>query len=462
MNREELKNNHLNLFHFYGEKGKQYLEDNLTRGLAICLENDPILLDRFLRRIMKEYYSDLFKTEGENTDLVINVQQKATSFFGVQTIFGVPLTTQELNFDTEADPKGVENPITDLSIQIGDQLILIEVKRTAVDCRKQLKNQIEVVKNANDENVETKDVDTFSWGLLMELIRHTLKFENEVSQKNSFTNDYYHFIKRQFPSWFSNIPFSEIPFPDNLETNQKQKELLEVRLNLIKQKMLESWNKEKNTDDELVFNRANIPVNNYNWVDEINIEPSQDDESGEKFIAVKIWPGDTKKQGYSIYKKEKKFDWPHHIHKKEFKFSVQPYLKFSHMQGLCWVNTKDKGNPKTHTKEFFQRFTGKWDRGENKQWTKKGVRWEEFDQLLEEVNASGDDWKNASDFINKIEKSQRSYFYVSTGFAIEVRMPYSYAQELDSNEENNPIVNELKEISELLLTTLDEQFSSAH
>lgn len=456
MIKEEQKNNHLNLFHFYGEKGKQYLEDNLTRGLAICLENDPILLDRFLRKIMKKNYGKLFKTEGEKNNLIIDVQKRAATFEGVQTVFGVPLTTQELNFDTQNDPKGVENPITDLSIQIGDQLILIEVKRTAEDCRKQLKNQIEVMIKANDENVEIKEVDTFSWGLLMEIIRHTLKFENEVSHRSIFSSDYYQFIKRQFPSWFANIPFKEILFPDNLKERQKEKELLEVRLNLIKQKMLEVWNKEKNSDDELVFNRANIPVNDYSWVDEINIEPSIDDQTGDKFIAVKVWPGDTKTQGYSIFKKGRRFEWPDQIH--EYGFRVQPYLKFSHMQGLCWINTKDKENPITHTKEFFDRFTGKWNRVNDNGWVKNGASWEEFDQIMEEVNDSEQDWKVASEFNSKIEKSQRSYFYVSTGFAIEVRMPYSVAQKLDNNKEENPIVKELKDVSESLLEKLKNNF----
>lgn len=459
MSREELKNNHLNLFHFYGEKGKQYLEDNLTRGLAICLDNDPILLDRFLRTIMKGYYEDLFLTEGEKTDLMINVQQRAAAFVGVQTIFGVPLTTEELDFDTKTAPKGADNPITDLSIQIGDQLILIEVKRTAEDCRKQLKNQIKVVSQANDENVNVKEVDTFSWGYLMDLIRHTLKFENEVSHKSIFTMDYYDFIKRQFPSWFANIPFKEIAFPDSLEKSPKQKELLEVRLNLIKQGILEYWNKEINSDDELVFNRANIPVHDYSWVDEINIEPSIDDETVQKFIALKVWPGDTKHQGKSIFKKGKTFEWPSYILNKDYKLRVQPYIKFSHMQGLCWVYTRGEANPKTHTKEFFDRFAGKWKRDKQKGWVKRNADWEELDQILNEVNASEQDWKKDSEFNSKIEQSQRSYFYISSGFAVEVRMPYENAQELDVNGDNNPIVKELKKISETLLNILNNQFT---
>jgi hypothetical protein len=44
------------------------------------------------------------------------------------------------------------------------------------------------------------------------------------------------------------------------------------------------------------------------------------------------------------------------------------------------------------------------------------------------------------------DKFQRSYFYVSTGFAMEVRMPYSNTQNLDTNNDTNPIFLELKVI----------------
>lgn len=462
INREQVKNNHLNLFHFYGQSGKQYLEDNLTRGLAICLENDPILLDRFLREIMNEHYNGLFTTEGQSTELFIDVQKRSKSFEGIQTVYGVPLTTQELDFDGKNDPKGVDNPITDLSIQIGDQLILIEVKRTAEDCRKQLQNQIEVLADVNDGTAQKREVDTFSWGNLMELFRHTLKFESEVTSENLFTHHYYHFVKRQFPAWFAIIPFSEIHFPDNLEENPKLKEHLEVRLNLIKQQMLDTWNTEKNTEHELVFNRANIPVDDYDWVDEINIEPIRDKETGEKCIAVKAWPGDTKTQGYSIFKKGKTFDWPQYIYKEDYKFIVRPYLKFSHMQGLCWVRTKDRENPITHTKEFFKNYTGKWKRGEEKNWIKKGVSWEDFDRKLKEVNEDGVDWKISSEFQSKITDSQRSYFYVSSGFAIEVRLPYNIVKEIDGrkDKDGNAMAKELKKVSEELLSELDRQFSN--
>lgn len=458
----EFRDRHLNLFHFYGQSGKQYLEDNLTRGLAICLENDSILLDRFLREILNEDYNQLFKTEGESSELIINVQQKARRFEGIQTVFGVPLTTQELSLEPDSDSAGADDPITDLSIQIGDQLILIEVKRTAQDCRNQLQNQIDQLIDSIDADVEQKIINEFSWNKLMEMIWHTLKYEREVSSKNLFTSDYYQFIKTQFPSWFPHIPFCEIHFPEDLKSKPKLKELLDVRLNLIKQKMLEIRNEEKGSEDELVHDRANIPVPDYPWVDEINIEPISDKETNKKFIAIQIWPGDTKTQGYSIFKKDAHFKWPEYINDKTYRLLVHPYVKFSHMKGLCWVRMYQNQNPKTHTKQFFNRYAGKWKRTEEGGW-KKGSegKWREFDQIIEEVNELGGNWKVSSGFREKISNSQRTYFYVSPGFAIEVRIPYHIAQEIDRGQASgvSDLANVLHEVSKSLLQEMNQLFS---
>jgi len=459
---KDQKNHHLNLFHFYGQSGKQYLEDNLTRGLAICLENDPILLDRFLRKILGEDFKHFFKTEGARSELVINVQQQAKNFEGIQAVYGVPLTTQELEYDGDFSPKGAENPRTDLSIQIGDQLILIEVKRTAEDCREQLKNQIKSIRVQNDENLTEKNVEKISWGKIMELIRYTLKYESEVSTPNLFSQHFYEFVKRQFPSWFENIPFRGLDFLNDFESDPKLKELIEVRLNVIKQQMLDLWNKERDSDAELVFSRANIPVTNYSWVDEINIEPVQNKITGEKFIALRVWPGDTKNQGHFIFNTSHTFEWPDYIYKNEYKFIVSPYIKFSHMQGLCWVWTKDKNNPVSHTKEFFDKFAGKWNRNNNGGWTKRGEKWEDFDHILEQVIAAGENWKKNSEFDQRLQNSQRSYFYVSIGFAIEVLIPYHIAQEIDGRKTDgiNDFALELKIVAEQLLDTLDKEFSN--
>jgi hypothetical protein len=460
MSRVEQKNYHLNLFNFYGDNNEQLLENNLTRALAICLENDPILFDRLLRKILTDEYDNLFVTVGDSAKVNIGIQIKCKDFNGITKVVGIPLSVDELILNEQVQANGAEEPITDLSIQVDEKLIIFEVKRNAADCLGQLKNQLEKIVNYSEDEISVNYHDkAFSWGILMDLCRHTLKFQKDVNIENLFTRDFYNFLKSNYPKWFRKVPFREISFPDHLDEDNKQKELLEVRLNLIKQGILEYWNKERNSDDELVFNRANIPVHDYSWVDEINIEPSIDFETDRKFIALKVWPGDTKTQGYSIFKKGKPFEWPSYILNKDYEFRVQPYIKFSHMQGLCWVYTRDKENPKTHTKEFFDRYAGKWKRDKQKRWVKSTANWEELDQILNEVNASEEDWKIASEFNRIIEQSQRSYFYISSGFAVEVRMPYSVAEELDINGDKNPIIKELKTISETLLDILNDQFT---
>ena len=41
-------NLHLNIFHFFDGRDKQYIEDNLSRAFALCLKNDGMFLDHVL------------------------------------------------------------------------------------------------------------------------------------------------------------------------------------------------------------------------------------------------------------------------------------------------------------------------------------------------------------------------------------------------------------------------------
>lgn len=454
----EQRNDHLNLFHFYGDNNEQFIENNITRALAICLENDPILFDRFLRKILREQYEDLFVTVGESADVTIGIQVKCSDFQGVKKVIGVPLTEDELILHSGVVSYERNDPITDLSIQINENLIVFEVKRSPENCLGQLKNQLEKIVEYSDGEIQIDYYKhTFSWGILMDLWRHTLKFQRDVNNENLFTQDFHNFLKRNYPQWFRNIPFGEIEFPDDLKANTKLRELLEVRLNVIKHKMIELWNNERGREDELVFSRDNIPVPSYKWANEINIEPIQ--VAGENYIAIKIWPGDTKGQGQHIYKKGKTFQWTENI--KGYDLIVQPQLKFAGRKGICWLKTKQSSNLKTHTDSFFWDYTGRWKRDDiNSEWTKAKVKWKEFDQILEEVNLKDENWKKSTGFHEKVQKSNRTVFDVSAGFAVEVRIPYNKIREIDRKHQKDPtqLAQELKRVSEELLRELEEQF----
>lgn len=446
------RNEHLNLFQFYGDGNKEYYENNLTRGLALCLENDPILLDRFLREILTEERENLFTTE----EILIDVQNRTSQLTNVNRLIGIAMTADELPEESPENSIDTDDPRTDLTIQIDETLIIVEVKRNEVDCRAQLINQMQRVAQYNELEIHNYDPKNYSWKDVMKLMRHSIKFQKTVNNVNRFTNDFYQFIKRKHPVWMGPIKLNEISFPKTTDSNNL--EFIEIRLNFLKQKILDKWNKEKGLEKELVYDRANIPVTEFGWVDEINIEPETYD--GKNYIAVKIWPGDTKTQGYSIFRNDKPFNWPEIISGANIK--VNPYLKFAHRQGLCWIFLNDKTNPQTHKKDFFYKYTGKWTREEiGSVWEHKGAKWSDFDNILENVSREGVEWKVSSGWKEKIQDSNRSYFNVSTGFAISALIDYKEAQGLDAGSSDNfyPLADKLKEVSENLLKELDREFS---
>ncbi len=450
------QNDHLNIFHFYGNNDEQYYENNLTRGLAICLENDAVLLDRFLRNVINKTENKIFPIQ----EIRINVQKKASQLTNIDKLIGVAMTAEELS--EKSPDKSIEtgNPVTDLTIQINDTLIVIEVKKNKQDCRAQLINQLERIAKINELPSTEFEPINYSWEDVMALIRNTLKFQKNINSKNRFTDDYYQFIKRKHPAWLGAIKLNEIRFPKNLENDtieSTQKELIEVRLNVLKKKILESWNKEKGLNQELVYERANLPVSEYSWVDEVSIEP---ETNGNNYIAIKIWPGDTKTQGYSIFNTNRPFEWPKRIEGSDFR--VIPYIKFAHRQGLCWINLKDKSNPITHTGDFFYKYTGKWNRDEANpnQWIHQGANWSEFNNILKDITPGGD-WKKISGWDDKIQDSNRSFFNISVGFAISVLLKYKQAQKLDgdSTTHHYPLAEKLKTTSEKLLEKVNNQFN---
>jgi hypothetical protein len=54
-------NRHLNIFNFFNGSNLDYLEDNLSRGFALCLKYDSVFLDKVLKSVLSEYkYTKLF------------------------------------------------------------------------------------------------------------------------------------------------------------------------------------------------------------------------------------------------------------------------------------------------------------------------------------------------------------------------------------------------------------------
>ena len=82
----------------------------------------------------------------------VNFQKRVSDFSCPDNIVGVSLTAKKglgETWDNTQNRETTDDPITDISIEFNDTIIIIEVKRTDEDCNGQLKEQISKIIDDN-------------------------------------------------------------------------------------------------------------------------------------------------------------------------------------------------------------------------------------------------------------------------------------------------------------------------
>ena len=420
---------HLNLFHFFSDGNNPFYEDNLTRAFSICLQNDPILFEKVLNDLIGVQPKSLMKESRDTNQITIDIQKNVSEIESCEKLIGIALTTDEQDLLKYTEPRNRTRHITDLMIRINDLVIIVEVKKTGENCIAQLKGQIEELKNSNLDSLESDSVQEkeITWVKVISTMEDVLMFQKNTNSVNKFTKDFVEFIERKHPNWFGTKPLSMVEF----SKNGKNKHLIDCRI--------EEYKKVYYGEEELVHNRNAISLKNIDWADELNIRPIRR-EDGVPFIALEIAPGDTKQQGWKLFKNTNDgiVDWPDSISYRNEKYSVQVHhnIKFAHYgRGLFWVRSQDKKRPKTHTKDFFKNYTGRWKRiGDSKKWKKKDAEWGRFKELVEALSTdkTNKKWTDNEIWVTNFVESGKSYFDVSVGFLIRLMIPYSEIQKWDS------------------------------
>jgi hypothetical protein len=126
-------NSHLNIYRTYTEINRKYqLENDLTRALAIALQEDSLLLHEVLISILGEkLLGELYNDSSSTNKVSINIQVKNSNITEVDCVFAVSLSEFEMSeqeFWSQTHLLEYDS-ICDIVIRIDNVAIIIEAKR---------------------------------------------------------------------------------------------------------------------------------------------------------------------------------------------------------------------------------------------------------------------------------------------------------------------------------------------
>ncbi|CAM4017483.1 hypothetical protein [Vibrio neonatus] len=405
-------NKHLNLFRTYSKTERTYqLENDLTRALAICLQEDALFLHEVLKSIFDgdERYNKLFQDINSSPKLKISIQKKTESIKGYKHIYAVSLSEAELvDFwgQTQVDEY---DPVCDLVLTINDVCIVIEAKRDGIDCTAQLFNQIFNILRKDELSItECKDMVTdrdLNWQKLMAIAVKVSSFEKMSGNKNRFLADFIQLVRDHNPEWLPATPIA------SLNANSFNAIYRRIRIAV----------------EEFVASRYTLELLNYNdrlgttfskgWADEVLFEVSSD--KGD--LVSSIYPANTKAQGWHIFHKDPQFSTEILLNGQSYSLAIGYHVKFSgqgYISGLWFDKSKMKKNLYTH--EIFKNKTGRYSRD----------TWSGIEELLDEHLSY--DWRKQSEWKMKILDSNRTVINMAIGYVITLTIPKEALDKLDT------------------------------
>jgi hypothetical protein len=433
-------NRHLNLFHFFNNNQAQFLEDNLSRAFALCLQHDPGFLDRVLLDILTpEDYHRLRQEFATWSVAEINIQRPAADLGGYDIIYAFSVTAADIDWDAIKEKKKLSNaPRTDLTVGIGDTLLLFEFKRTKEDCAAQLQGQVEVIQKANVEESGGKayvSYHDFSWKKLLRLAE--LRADTGGAQA-LFSQEFVQFVERRYPSFFPTISLDRLPLAT--ETDGAIPVRVSKRLDYLKKRMGE-YAEYTFEDSTGARKRTNLRVG-WGWAREVLIDADVID--GQEYLLITVFGGETKKQGTRLWRNGFSIDQLVEANREKDTLTVQPYLKWRHFNTpVADLFVSPSVAVATHNPDFFQQHAGRHKKGE---WETK----DSLERILDELDQT---WRSASEYDKAITESNRSYYDFSVGVRLQLRLPYAEIQAVEKQGEQDTLawlkekINTLKQLA---------------
>jgi hypothetical protein len=417
-------NKHLNLFNSYSKDERNYkLENDLTRALAICLQEDSLLLHEILKQIFTgtPYYNQLFDEYSKDNKINIEIQKEVSSLLDFEHIFAVSLTSSVLNVDDffSKQHHADYDPICDLVITLNSIIIIIEVKRDHTNCTAQLYNQIfNALKGTGIDNVTIQEPVTpvdLNWYKLMEIVGNVNNFHKTTNTKNRFLRDFIQYVREHNYGWLPEVSIS------SLYPNSKNAIVRRIRTAVTNSTI-------PSLDNERLGFKYPLP-----FADEIlfRIEDNGD-------LSINIYPANTKSQGYHIFKDTgmPKFIEEISIKGINYKVHKEYHIKFSSFQryfaGL-WFDDNHL-QKELYSRQNFFKYSGR---------KKKGNDWLELENLFNNSFISSYDWKTYSNWNSKVISSGKSQFDISLGYELSVIIPFNTLKQIDTKKED---ISNLKEL----------------
>ena len=410
-------NKHLNIFNSYSKERKDYqFENDLTRALAICLQEDKLLLHEVLKKIFENtfFYNYIFDEYAKDSKINIEIQKEVSALDTFEHIFAVSLTSSKMDIDNffNSQHHTSYDPICDLVITINNFVIIIEVKRDATNCTNQLYNQIfNAFKNTSLQNLTSSQPITpvdLNWYKLMEIFVNVNNFHKNTNTNNRFLKDFIQYIRQHNYNWLPELSISSL-YADN--KNAISKRITTAVENSLLEKLSGDrigFKFKKPYADELLFRVRN---------------------TGDLEIA--LYPANTKAQGYHIFNKQTKPNFKDYINLNGINYEIKKvyHIKFSSFQkyfaGL-WFSDLDL-EEEIYTKSNFHKYSGR---------KKKGIEWHELECFLDHSFKKDYDWRKQANWNPKVILSGKTQFDISFGYELSTVIPFKILKEIDKKKDD--------------------------
>ncbi|HEY0298426.1 MAG TPA: hypothetical protein VGB84_04325 [Arachidicoccus sp.] len=428
-------NTHLNIFKTYTNSQRTFqLENDLTRAFAISLQEDSLFFHEILKEIFTgtKFHNQLFDSLEKETTISIDIQKRTSQIFDYEHIFAITLSESDIKNFWEAQNNRVYDPICDLVIKINSIYLIIEAKRDNCDCTAQLYNQILNILNSEDEKTITLNKEKhqsiispidLNWSKLMTIAVRVLSFEQSFGNANRFLSDFVSLVKNHNYRWLPEVPIN------SLQNNNRASILRRIDSAII-----EASKSNKNISKLPYNDRLGITFFR-GWAQELLFSINQNGD-----LVVTIYPGNTKNQGYTLFKNDPIFSDYIEILNNKYTVSKTYHIKFTSFQKFftgLWFD-ENKLKDKLYTSSNFHKFTGR---------KKRGNDWDNIENLLD--SSLNFDWKTQCKWNELIVDSGKNQFDISFGYELSIEIPFNKLKEIDTKQSDlSGLTNLISEIHE--------------